>query len=309
MATTGIEYGQTAWNPITGCSKISEACQNCWAERMSKRLAGRYGYPSDKPFSITLHPDRLAEPLRWKKPRTVLVSFMGDLFHDDVPDSFLDQIFAVMAKAQQHTFLVLTKRPERANNYILRAMYDEDCCYGGWYEAIEKLGIPDATPLENIWVGVTIENQSRADERIPFLLQIPSKVRFVSIEPMLGPVDIIKAMDFAMINGDVPVQGIAQWLHWVICGGESGPRSRPMHPDWARSIRDQCVNEKVPFWFKQWGEYISISQMPEETYRAWDVYHGTECRWDEDDPIWKAGKKKNGNLLDGQVWEQRPEVK
>lgn len=258
---TKIEWATDTWNPITGCTKISEACQNCYAERMSKRLAGRCGYPEGEPFRVTLHPDKLDQPMRWKKPRIIFVCSMGDLFHEDVPDRFLDQIFAVMAKAEQHIFLLLTKRPKRAKEYILKAMYDENCNYQGWYEAINDLEIPDVTPMENIWLGVTTENQARADERIPVLLQIPAAKRFVSVEPMLGPVDLNKYLYPQRL-----CDGHSAWqcdedcprrpgLDWVICGGETGPGARPMHPDWVRSLRDQCQEAEVPFFFKQWGEW------------------------------------------------------
>jgi protein gp37 len=311
MANTGIEYGQVAWNPVTGCTKISEACQNCWAERMSKRLAGRCGYDKDEPFKVTLHPDRLDQPLKWKKPRTVLVSFMGDLFHEDVPTTFIDQVLEIIASCPQHTFLALTKRPENLEHKIYGTTTDNP---------FRQLGGGDY--LANLWLGVTAENQARADERIPILLQIPAAKRFVSVEPMLGPVDLTQ-ID---IGGNVWINSLTgdcksyhpyggMWkmsesknkLDWVICGGESGPGARPMHPDWVRSLRDQCITADVPFWFKQWGEYCAPSQMPPETYRAWDYHHGTENCWKEDDPSpWRVGKKKAGRLLDGQEWQQKP---
>jgi len=187
---------------------------------------------------------------------------MGDLFHEDVPDRFLDQIFAVMAKAEQHIFLLLTKRPKRAKEYILKAMYDENCNYQGWYEAINDLEIPDVTPMENVWLGVTAENQARADERIPILLQIPAAKRFVSVEPMLWSVDL--SIPLHIEWGDVIEEWIEAWpgkqayknhIDWVICGGETGPGARPMRPDWVRSLRDQCQAARVPFFFKSWGDW------------------------------------------------------
>jgi protein gp37 len=288
---TKIEWATDTWNPITGCTKISEACQNCYAERMSKRLAGRCGYPEGEPFRVTLHPDKLDQPMRWKKPRMIFVCSMGDLFHEDVPNSFLDQIFAVMAKAEQHIFLLLTKRPKRAKEYILRAMYDENCNYQGWYEAINDLEIPDVTPMENVWLGVTAENQQRADERIPILMQIPAAKRFVSIEPMLGMVDL----------------SIPPHIDWVICGGETGPGARPMHLDWVRSLRDQCQAAGVPFFFKSWGEWMpsyetgatfELSRLKTDEVVMSGPGHGVVMK--------KVGKKAAGRLLDGQTWEQRP---
>lgn len=310
---TKIEWATDTWNPITGCTKISEACQNCYAERMSKRLAGRCGYPEGEPFRVTLHPDKLDQPMRWKKPRIIFVCSMGDLFHEDVPDRFLDQIFAVMAKAEQHIFLLLTKRPKRAKEYILKAMYDENCNYQGWYEAINDLEIPDVTPMENIWLGVTTENQARADERIPVLLQIPAAKRFVSVEPMLGPVDLNKYLYPQRL-----CDGHSAWqcdedcprrpgLDWVICGGETGPGARPMHPDWVRSLRDQCQEAEVPFFFKQWGEW---SPTPAKDVPVRGCLDGGRFHSGSNPSVglamYRVGKKAAGRMLDGQEWGQKP---
>jgi protein gp37 len=250
----------------------------------------------------------------------IFVCSMGDLFHEDVPDRFLDQIFAVMAKAEQHIFLLLTKRPKRAKEYILKAMYDENCNYQGWYEAINDLGIPDVTPMENIWLGVTAENQARADERIPITLQIPAAVRFVSVEPMLGPVDLTQ-ID---IGGNVWINSLTgdcksyhpyggMWkitesknkLDWVICGGETGPGARPMHPDWVRGLRDQCQASGTSFFFKQWGEWCHPEQMPRDTYQKVDAAHNLAGHGDYNKP-WKVGKKAAGRLLDGREWSEFP---
>jgi protein gp37 len=303
---------------------------------MANRLRGRCGYPADEPFKVTLHKDRLEEPLRRKKPRRMFVGSMGDLFHEDVPDEFIARIWWVMGQCagyldpsryRGHTFLILTKRPERMQKWL-----------NGWNDGetrrqwIESFGAvydwmsgpkywPDVFP--NVWLGVTAENQQRADERIPILLQIPAAVRFVSVEPMLGPVDLTQ-ID---IGGNVWINSLTgdcksyhpyggMWkinesknkLDWVICGGETGPGARPMHPEWARSLRDQCQAAGTPFFFKQWGKYISISQMPEDTYRAWDIHHGTEVGWEHDKPVWKVGKKFAGRLLDGREHNEYPEV-
>lgn len=354
MNPTGIEYGQVAWNPVTGCSKVSEACINCWAERMSKRLAGRCGYSKDNPFKVTMHPERLEEPLKWRKPRTVLVSFMGDLFHEDVDVKTLATVFGIMAACPHHTFMVLTKRPAdmarffeelttRANGKSMMEVFLGDdtnwrCRHilraaalratGNGRVATQDL---EGWPIPNIWLGVTAENQARADERIPILLQIPAAKRFVSIEPMLGAVDLTKislgpnghGLTFyhnslngwsTGYNAETHKQKVSRndqfsRLDWVICGGETGPGARPMHPDWVRSLSDQCIAAVVPFWFKQWGEYCAPSQMPPETYRVWDYHHGSENCWKDDDPSpWKVGKKKAGRLLDDQEWQQMPEV-
>ena len=271
---TGIEYGQVAWNPVTGCTKISEACQNCWAERMSKRLAGRCGYDKDEPFKVTLHPDRLDQPLKWKKPRTVLVSFMGDLFHEDVPTTFIDQVLEIIASCPQHTFLALTKRPENLEHKIYGTTTDNP---------FRQLGGGDY--LANLWLGVTAENQARADERIPVLLQIPAAVRFVSIEPMLGPVDLSKYLtcqfyageEMEWRKGTIVPEGypklraarIRSRIDWVICGGQTGPGARPMHPDWVRSLRDQCITADVPFFLKQMEINGRTVKMPELDGKIW----------------------------------------
>jgi protein gp37 len=315
MSKTRIEWADSVWNPVTGCTPISEACENCYAKRMSKRLAGRCGYSKDEPFKVTLHPDRLGQPLRWKKPRRIFVCSMGDLFHEDVDEKYIAKVLAICDLAREHTYMILTKRPSRMANLF----NDEDFQFHvGWFQSqvARELGLPEPKeigpwPLKNVWLGVTAENQERADERIPILLQIPAAVRFVSVEPMLGVVDLVAALDAAIgIEGKVEipaVDGIDNWLHWVICGGETGPGARPMHPDWVRNLRYQCQASGVPCFFKSWGEYCAPSQMPEQTYRAWDIQHGTETCWQHDDPTpWRVGKKAAGRLLDGEEWNEVP---
>jgi protein gp37 len=270
VSKTRIEWADSVWNPVTGCSPVSEGCENCYAKRMSKRLAGRYGYSKDEPFKVTLHPDRLGQPLRWKKPRRIFVCSMGDLFHEDVPNEFIDYVFAVMGRSQQHTFILLTKRPERMREYLQAGRYQQilNIAYRLKFRP-EGLGKGIDNPKDmrwwpNVWLGVTAENQQRADERIPILLQIPAAVRFVSVEPMLGVVDLVAALDAAIgIEGKVEipaVDGIDNWLHWVICGGETGPGARPTHPDWVRNLRYQCQASGVPFFFKSWGEWCPVKK-------------------------------------------------
>ena len=237
MAQTKIEWADAVWNPVTGCTPISEGCKNCYAERMATRLKGRYGYPEDEPFKVTLHPEKLEEPLKWKKPRRVFVCSMGDLFHEQVPDEYIAKVWEIMNNASNHTFLVLTKRPQRMKDFLARL---------GWYTHDREVNPAEAVldeggkyTLKNVWLGVTAENQQRAEERIPILLQLPAAKRFVSVEPMLGPVDLTE------------VGHVGPKLDWVICGSESGPNRRPAKIEWIRSLRNQCIYFGVPFFLKQ----------------------------------------------------------
>lgn len=256
--TTAIEWTDETWNPITGCSAISEGCANCYAKRMANRLKGRCGYDARNPFRVTLHFKRLMKPLEWREPRRVFVCSMGDMFHDQVPFGFIAKLFATFLLCQRHTFQVLTKRPHRMREFFdwLRTPAGRD----KWLKAI--VSPPDGDheewtrrwPLPNVWLGVTAENQARADERIPLLLQTPAAVRFVSVEPMLGPVD----MDFGIPPG-------AKNVDWVICGAETGPGARPMYPDWAIDLRGQCNVAGVPFFFKKWSKGTDLDiEMPRE---------------------------------------------
>jgi protein gp37 len=208
-----IEWTEATWNPVTGCTKISAGCKNCYAERMSKRLRAMGKPQYRNGFKLTLQPDALELPLRWKRPRTIFVNSMSDLFHKDVPPAFIKQVFDVMNRCPQHTFQVLTKRPEIA----------------------AELGAK-LTWGPHIWMGTSVEN-ALVLHRVASLQSVPAKVRFLSVEPLLGPIPRL------------PLEGI----HWVIVGGESGPGARPMKPEWVRDIRDRCQDLNVPFFFKQWG--------------------------------------------------------
>lgn len=238
---TKIEWATHTWNPVTGCTPISEGCEHCYAARMAKRLAGRCGYPKDDPFRPgTFHADKLNDPLKIKTPSMIFVCSMGDLFHESVDVDVIFKIFEVIDKASHHTYLLLTKRPETMRSFF------------------EITGEWDQSLWPNLWLGVTAENQARADERIPILLSIPAAVRFVSVEPMLGPVDLNRAgAIWADMNGSIrpEYQQPCRTIDWVICGGETGPGARPMHPDWARSLRDQCKSASVPFFFKSMGDW------------------------------------------------------
>lgn len=219
--STKIEWADNVYNPITGCTKISPSCDNCYAERMSHRLKGRFGYPKDDPFRVTFHPDKLEQPLKWKKPRTIFICSMGDIFHEEVQIDWIEKIFDVIFKTPQHTYLLLTKRPE---NIYLKTFPNED---------IEC--------LQNLWVGVTVENQEMADKRIPELIkQTSGKYElFVSCEPLLGSVDLSPWID---------------QIDWVIVGGETGTNARAINMYDFFSIDALCDKTRTPYFFKSWGK-------------------------------------------------------
>jgi protein gp37 len=210
---SNIEWTEMTWNPVTGCTKISQGCKNCYAERMAKRLTAMGSLRYTNGFRVTLHPDLLETPRRWRQPRVVFVNSMSDLFHEDVPLDYIRRVFKTMRECPQHTFQVLTKRSERL----------VDCA--------AQLPWP-----RNVWMGVSVED-ARVVQRIVDLQNVPAAVRFLSLEPLIGPLE------------ELPLSGI----HWVIVGGESGPRARPVQREWVSSIFRQCRAAGVPFFFKQWG--------------------------------------------------------
>ena len=213
MSATSIEWTDVTWNPVTGCDKVSQGCKHCYAEPLARRLQAMGAPKYANGFQVTLHPDTLDLPGKWRKPRRVFVNSMSDLFHPKVPDNFIRQTFQVMAATTKHRYQVLTKRPER------------------------MLALSPGLPWpEHIWMGVSVENDA-CRNRVDLLRNSPAAVRFLSLEPLLGP---LKNLDLSGI-------------HWVIVGGESGPGARPMNPAWARDLRDQCQSVSVPFFFKQWG--------------------------------------------------------
>ena len=231
---SSIEWTESTWNPVTGCTKISPGCAHCYATRMAKRLQAM-GQPRYRNgFRVTLQPDVVELPLRWRRPRMIFVNSMSDLFHKDVPAEFIARCFAVMERASWHTFQVLTKRPERALQLA-----------------------PDLPWPKNVWMGTTVESAGFV-HRVKLLTQIPAHVRFLSLEPLLGPIP------------NLPLEGI----HWVIVGGESGPGARRIEASWVLQIRDRCLSQGVPFFFKQWGG---------------------------------QNKKKSGRILDGATWDAMPD--
>jgi protein gp37 len=283
MGETRIEWADRVWNPVTGCTPVSAGCDNCYARRMANRLRGRFGYPADEPFGVTVHPERFAEPMRWRNPARIFVCSMGDLFHEDVPTKTIRNLFAFMDYLPHHTFCILTKRPRRMAEIVTEF-------------AVEDGG----NPLRNVWLGVSVEDQRAADERIPILLGTPAALRFVSVEPMLylvdlrylQPGDLSTEVDaLAGTHGVLrPHRGRCPGLDWVICGGETGPGARQMHPEWARSLRDQCQAAGVPFFFKGW----STARMPLRLKKRWTT---------------TTIPGPGGRELDGRTWDQFPEVK
>jgi len=246
-------YKGETWNPVVGCSKVSAGCENCYAEAMAKRLKSM-GLPQyqdvvdDNGWTgvVAEVQGTLRKPLHWKKPRAIFVCSMGDLFHESVSESAIDWVYTTMAQAYQHIFIVLTKRPQRAVKWYRKRGFTVE-----YYE-----------PFPNVWLGVTAENQETANKRIPDLLKVPAAVRFVSVEPMLGAVDLLSIPynSLGALHKMNALNGYGGWgdydrnkykLDWVICGGESGPHARPMNPDWARDLRDQCKAAGVPFFMKQ----------------------------------------------------------
>ena len=291
-----IEWTDATWNPVTGCTKVSAGCKHCYAERGWPRLTKLVPAYAGREFSdVRTHADRLDRPLHWKRPRLVFVNSMSDLFHENVPIDFIARVFDVMARCPQHTFQILTKRAARLQ-FVL------------WSEL-------DWKPQPNVWLGVSIEDQAAADERIPLLLDTPAAVRWISAEPLLGDVNIKPWLQQKMfgpraMNGNAYINSHeTNRLDWIVVGGESGPKARPMNPYWVRSLRDQCAGADVPFLFKQWGEYLPITSTDRpdgltfwpddggETGRLEGLNaraveaHGREYA--------RVGKRAAGRLLDG----------
>ena len=292
-----IEWTDATWNPITGCTLVDEGCRHCYAAHLITSWPAIGNHPSRKGLArknaageskftgeVRFNEQWLDQPLRWKKPRKIFVCAHGDLFHPNVPDDWIDKVFAVMALAPQHTFQVLTKRPDHARDYLTalnRPSRKFDLMLAarrGGATLMDAKAVNEVTanlPLHNVWLGTSISDQASADLRIPQLLATPAAVRFISAEPLLGAVDIdewLHDSDCADTRklyrrsgnkplchcGERPVN--EDRVDWVIVGGESGANARPIHPDSARSLRDQCAAAVVPFMFKQWGEWLPLNQ-------------------------------------------------
>lgn len=340
---SAIEWTETTWNPWQGCHKVSPGCKNCYMFRDKKR------YGQEPNTVVRSHDKTFYAPLKWQEPRQIFTCSWSDFFIEEA-DAWRDEAFAIMSLTPQHTYQVLTKRPQRMLEYL------DDC---NWepriYDAVAQLArkmgwkkwpddgrfIMRTEPLEflpNVWLGVSVEDQKTADERIPLLLKTPAALRWLSMEPLLGPVDLSNVRyrnpDFDesdLITMDV-LRGIVEMhdtmsssavddcdaIDWIVTGGESGPESRPTHPDWYRSIRDQCGKAEVPFFFKQWGEWYGGPSRngdsgPFRICRGGRV-EGTDYpthpeyffMFGADTVVQKVGKKKAGRLLDGREWNETP---
>ena len=331
-----IEWTDATWNPITGCSVVSPGCTNCYAMRLAgtrmKHHPSREGLtePSKKgPVwngQVRFNEDWLDQPLRWTRPRMVFVCAHGDLFHENIPDEWIDRVFAVMALAPQHTFQVLTKRADRMREYMTSIDNNDGGRMDGLRDAMiegnaqalyasrtgedPSMWLAVQLPLPNVWLGVSAEDQQRFDERVEHLGATPAAVRWISAEPLLGHIDTGNAFD------DPPEGSPYRKIDWVVAGGESGPNARPMHPDWARSLRDQCAAAGVPFHFKQNGEWLEIDGPRCKSIRtgrdpsdSWIDQDGrltnrtprsNFSRTVYSDPVVRrVGKKAAGRLLDG----------
>lgn len=247
---TAIQWTDETWNPVTGCTRVSEGCRHCYIERTPPfRMQGRkLGDP------VQLHRDRLYQPLKWEKPRRVFVNSLSDLFHDDVRTEFIQEVFTVMAICSQHTFQILTKRPQRMFDIV--SSWGADDLYTYWHVFSGAPREAQGWPLPNVWLGVSVEDQQTADERIPVLLHTPAAVRWISAEPLLGPVDLQKSDEVALAQCVSDGSTVDRGIDWVVAGGESGPQARVCDVAWIRRIVRQCRSVKVPVFVKQLGSYV-----------------------------------------------------
>lgn len=381
---TGIEWTDATWNPIRGCSRVSEGCRHCYAEGQAARIIamdrGR-GIPDGQGSydgllakggqwngKVRKVPELLDQPVRWEKPRLIFVNSMSDLFHEDVPFEFVAAVFGAMSHARQHTFQVLTKRPRRMLDFfswlsqqtshkeawvasVNQAEFvcsEEKGSRGAERAAVEACAIAahykreqiaagrkipcsfwPKWPLENVWLGVSIEDQAAAEERIPLLLQTPAAVRWLSMEPLLAPVSLRwlpawpenapTVAENPNGNGVTNQYDGLRRIDWVVVGGESGPKARPMHPAWARDLRDQCAAAGVPYLFKQWGEWapgenverssgvVPTARLINGEWQFGKEDLASEGGHIEDEPdLYRIGKRAAGRLLDGQLHDGYP---
>jgi protein gp37 len=352
---SAIEWTDATWNPVTGCTEVSTGCDHCYARTLAERFRGVPGHHFEHGFDLTLRPDRLGLPLRWRASKRVFVNSMSDLWHETVPDEFIAAVWVRMLwtspamagyrrpGAPCHTYQVLTKRPGRMRSWLRgwgnreqRTAWISAAAERGWCHPHDWVAAPYwPAVLPNVWLGVSVEDQRWADIRVPILLDTPAAVRFLSCEPLLGPIDLYRAVvPMGSQRGHGLTASFVHWggccdtfhgIDWVIVGGESGRGARPMHPDWARSLRDQCLAATgVRFLFKQWGRWRPVdttAQMPSgiacpvfdrdgqfidlnappdgwpgwqaARERGWQMFHA-------------AGKHAAGRVLDGRTWDEFP---
>lgn len=350
-----IEWTDATWNVAIGCEKVSPGCDHCYAIRTAHRMQGNSNPKVSGPYAgtesanewtgrVNLVADRLTLPLRWKRPRRIFVNAQSDLFHDSVPDEYIARVFSVMACTPRHTFQVLTKRHAR-----MRSLVGSDSFRAAVHASIREHWSQEAAlqvwtrgwPLMNVWLGVSAENQQWADIRIPALLDTPAAVRFVSAEPLLGPIDLANVGGRNVLTGEGNRVALTTLrsprethiltppcIDWVIVGGESGRNARPMHPDWARGLRDQCQAAGVAFLFKQRGEWTwnepGQFRLPSKPFtNRVAVMHGAGMTamtkdnpfdpFEHGHPHWttrieRVGKLRAGRELDGRTWDEYPEV-
>lgn len=336
--TTSIEWTDATWNPTTGCTKVSPGCDNCYAETLAERFRGTPGHYYEHGFDVALRPDKLDVPLRWKRPRRIFTNSMSDLFHADIPDDYIARVFAVMACAPRHTFQVLTKRHARMRSLLTSGRFAErveghvrdmlpwsmaplppDDHAAAWEHLAGRTYSTDPMPaLPGVWLGVSVEDQRWADVRVPALLATPAAVRFLSCEPLLGPVSFRWAT-WASLHDAGHLDGLLG-IDWVIAGGESGRGARPMHPGWARTLRDQCQTAGVAYLFKQWGAWAPTDTKPVARDPATCAVQSSGVTaltpGNPFDPVerghpgWefmrRGGKHTTGRVLDGRTWDEYP---
>lgn len=343
---SAIAWTDATWNPVTGCDKASPGCDNCYALTMARRLQAmgqpRYQLDGDPRtsgpgFGVSCHEDVLSQPLRWRKPRMIFVCSMSDLFHPKVPAEHIAKVWSVMAATPWHVYQVLTKRSARMRSLLNSAEFTAEV-----RREVERRSTSTTSavldlrrcPLPNVWIGVTVEDQERAEQRIPDLLETPADVLWVSAEPLLGAVDLTSVDGVNVLDpNDTGHENGLCWqpgpaVDWVVGGGESGPKARPIHPAWARSLRDQCLAAGTAFFFKQWGAWAPWVGHPEgeegpgdtfvnpdgQTGHVWYSEHlgyptnvaGPWCP--ESHIMHRVGSRLAGRLLDGRTWDQYPEV-
>lgn len=313
-----IEWTDATWNPTVGCTKVSAGCDHCYAETLVNRFAGTSAAFPTQFDQVTIRSEKfLTQPLRWRRPRRIFVNSLSDLFHKDVPDEFIAEVFAVMAGTPQHTYQLLTKRHGRMRALLrsgeFRALVED--------AAVERIGLAGVPwPLPNLWVGVSVEDQASADLRIPALLETPAVVRWISAEPLLGPIRLHRRhawcpthdFDGGFCVGPCPDR---YTFDWVVVGGESGPGARPMRSDWALAIRDECQRIGVPFLFKQWGAWAPTTQVGVGAIDDPNMRYG-EVVYDDRRPDvrWyrlyrRVGKRAAGRQLDGRTWDEYPQTR